>query len=94
MSKRLKLKLIFGQKKNLKLLFPKYILVITLNFQFIIIWILFMTGMRIGEASALQWDDVDFEEGTLNIPKLFIIRMLLIIVLQNLKQKQAFVLLL
>lgn len=28
-----------------------------------------MTGMRIGEASALQWDDVDFEEGTLNISK-------------------------
>ena len=53
-----------------------------------------MTGMRIGEASALQWDDVDFEEGTLNIPKLFIIRMLLIIVLQNLKQKQVFELLL
>lgn len=39
------------------------------HFQFIIIWLLFMTGMRIGEASALQWDDVDFEEGTLNISK-------------------------
>lgn len=31
------------------------------HFQFIIIWLLFMTGMRIGEASALQWDDVDFD---------------------------------
>src|SRR5690625_1539785 len=39
------------------------------HFQFIIIWLLFMTGMRIGEASALQWDDVDFEEGTLSISK-------------------------
>lgn len=28
-----------------------------------------MTGMRIGEASALQWDDVDFDEWTLNISK-------------------------
>src|SRR5699024_5834606 len=39
------------------------------HFQFIIIWLLFMTGMRIGEASALQWDDIDFEEGTLKISK-------------------------
>lgn len=39
------------------------------HFQFIIIWILFMTGMRIGEATALQWDDVDFEKGTLDISK-------------------------
>lgn len=39
------------------------------HFQFIIIWLLFMTGMRIGEASALQWDDVDFENGTLDISK-------------------------
>src|SRR5699024_4156224 len=36
---------------------------------FIIIWLLFMTGMRIGEATALQWDDVDLEEGTLSISK-------------------------
>jgi len=28
-----------------------------------------MTDMRIGEASALRWDDIDFEEGTLNIFK-------------------------
>ena len=39
------------------------------HFQFIIIWLLFMTGMRIGEATALQWDDVDLEEGTLSISK-------------------------
>lgn len=38
------------------------------HFQFII-WFLFMTGMRVGEAPALQWDDVDFEKGTLNISK-------------------------
>ncbi len=39
------------------------------HFQFTIIWILFMTGMRTGEATALQLDDVDFEKGTLDISK-------------------------
>src|SRR5699024_3637270 len=39
------------------------------HFQFIMIWLLFMTGMRIGEASDLQWDDIVFEEGTLKISK-------------------------
>ena len=28
-----------------------------------------MTGMRIGEAAALQWDDIDFETGMLIISK-------------------------
>ncbi len=28
-----------------------------------------MTGMRIGEASALQWEDIDFETGLLSITK-------------------------
>lgn len=28
-----------------------------------------MTGMRIGEASALQWSDIDFETGMLSITK-------------------------
>src|SRR5699024_12863940 len=39
------------------------------HFQLIIIWLLFMIGMRIGGAIALQWDDVDLEEGTLSISK-------------------------
>lgn len=34
-----------------------------------IILLLFMTGMRIGEAAALQWSDIDFETGMLNIDK-------------------------
>ena len=28
-----------------------------------------MTGMRIGEAAALQWSDIDFETGLLSITK-------------------------
>ena len=28
-----------------------------------------MTGMRIGEAAALQWSDIDFETGMLSISK-------------------------
>ncbi|MBC6314070.1 tyrosine-type recombinase/integrase [Listeria grandensis] len=39
------------------------------HFLFISIWLLFMTGMRIGEATALQWDDIDFETGVLSITK-------------------------
>jgi len=36
---------------------------------YVSLWLLFMTGMRIGEASALSWKDIDFEVGTLNIDK-------------------------
>lgn len=39
------------------------------HYLFISFWLLFMTGMRIGEASALQWDDIDFETGIVNIDK-------------------------
>ncbi len=39
------------------------------NFGFICLWLLFMTGLRVGEATALQWSDVDFENKTLNINK-------------------------
>lgn len=39
------------------------------HYLFISFWLLFMTGMRIGEAPALQWDDIDFETGLLSITK-------------------------
>ncbi|EET61287.1 site-specific recombinase, phage integrase family [Marvinbryantia formatexigens DSM 14469] len=39
------------------------------HYLFISFWLLFMTGMRIGEAAALQWDDIDFETGILSINK-------------------------
>lgn len=39
------------------------------HYLFISFWLLFMTGMRIGEAAALQWDDIDFETGLLCITK-------------------------
>jgi integrase len=39
------------------------------HFQSVTIWLLSMTGMRIGEATALQWEDVNFKERTLNISK-------------------------
>ena len=29
----------------------------------LVLWLLFMTGMRIGEAVDSQWDDIDFETG-------------------------------
>lgn len=39
------------------------------HYLFISFWLLFMTGMRIGEAAALQWDDIDFKTGMLIISK-------------------------
>lgn len=38
-------------------------------FHYVSMWLLFMTRMRIGEATALSWDDIDFENSTLNINK-------------------------
>jgi integrase len=35
----------------------------------IIIFLLRMTGMRVGEARALRWSDVDFEDGTISVEK-------------------------
>lgn len=39
------------------------------HYLFISFWLLFMTGMRIGEAAALQWSDIDFETAILSINK-------------------------
>lgn len=39
------------------------------HYCFIIIYLLFMTGLRIGEASALQWSNIDFEKSTLEVNK-------------------------
>jgi integrase len=39
------------------------------HFLFISLWFLFMTGMRIGEATAIQWEDIDFDTGVLSITK-------------------------
>jgi integrase len=39
------------------------------HFLYISFWFLFMTGMRIGEATAIQWEDINFETGVLKINK-------------------------
>ena len=39
------------------------------HYLFMSFWLLFMTGMRIGEAAALHWSDIDFETGLLSITK-------------------------
>lgn len=39
------------------------------HYLFITIWLLFMTGLRFGEACALQWVGLDFETGVLDISK-------------------------
>lgn len=39
-------------------------------FSFVLIWLLFMTGLRFGEAQALEWEkDIDFENRTLRVNK-------------------------
>ena len=37
------------------------------HYLFISFWVLFMTGLRIGEAAALQWSDIDFETGSVKV---------------------------
>lgn len=37
------------------------------HFCFILIWIYFMTGMRVSEALALSWDDIDLNEQKINV---------------------------
>lgn len=54
--------------------FEKVVALMDLNdyyqrFNFTTIWLLFMTGARIGEATAFQWEDVDFKAGTIHINK-------------------------
>lgn len=54
--------------------FTKVLSVINRNdfyeyFHYISIHLLFMTGMRIGEATALSWNDIDFDTGILSITK-------------------------
>jgi len=40
------------------------------HYAFTMIWLLFMTGLRFGEAQALEWKtDIDFEGKTLNVSK-------------------------
>lgn len=39
------------------------------HYSYIVIWLLFMTGMRIGEAQALEWGDIDFTDNLLCINK-------------------------
>ena len=39
------------------------------QYSFTIIWLLFMTGLRLGEAQALEWQDVDLTENTLSVNK-------------------------
>lgn len=39
------------------------------HYLYICLLLLFMSGMRLGEASALLWDDIDFESGLCSITK-------------------------
>ncbi|GEL89267.1 site-specific integrase [Pediococcus parvulus] len=44
----------------------------TQHFEFMVLWFLFMTGLRSGESRALLWDDIDFVHGTVDINKTLI----------------------
>lgn len=39
------------------------------HFAFITLTLLFMTGMRVGEATALMWSDLDFDTGIIKVTK-------------------------
>ncbi|MGL5916429.1 MAG: tyrosine-type recombinase/integrase, partial [Culicoidibacterales bacterium] len=39
-----------------------------IHYSFVIVWLLFMTGLRVNEATALRWSyDIDFENKTLSV---------------------------
>jgi len=68
--KKQKVKIDFWTKEE----FEKVISVIDTSdyyqfFLYFTLWFLFMTGLRIGEATALQWSDVDLETGVINVTK-------------------------
>src|SRR5690606_15236880 len=42
------------------------------HFSFISIDLMFMTGLRIGEATALTWEDIDLDEGIIHVTKTLI----------------------
>lgn len=39
------------------------------HYLFICFWLLFTTGLRIGEAAALQWEDIDFDSSIISVTK-------------------------
>lgn len=39
------------------------------HLHYITLWLLFMTGMRIGEVAALTWEDVDFDQNIIKVTK-------------------------
>ncbi|MYV16032.1 tyrosine-type recombinase/integrase [Furfurilactobacillus milii] len=39
------------------------------HFTFVCVWISFMTGLRSGEAKALQWEDLDWDNHTITVNK-------------------------
>ncbi|MCT3192184.1 site-specific integrase [Lacticaseibacillus rhamnosus] len=39
------------------------------HFLFISYWLMFFTGLRMGEATGLFWDDIDFDQGTLQVER-------------------------
>lgn len=39
------------------------------NFIFISLWFSFITGMRVGQATTIQWENIDFETGVVSITK-------------------------
>ncbi len=59
----------FWTKKNLQSYFNFYIDDLYQHFGFICMWLLFMTVMRLGEATALTWKDIDFENKNLRVNK-------------------------
>ena len=59
-----KTKIDFGPRMNLKVISLCYKEDYYQHFLFISLWFLFMTGMRIGEATAIQWEDIETTLGT------------------------------
>lgn len=64
-----------GQKSEFEAVISQiYIEDVYEHLNFVMIWVYFMTGVRVNEGCALQWNDVDFDKQRLRVHHMLIVK--------------------